>query len=86
MRLVPILRRRGLREERRNHYRRDLLELDSMRQRLEKDSVILRVHPDVAKQLKASRSDYRAELEEVLRPPVMVTADPLPHHKNSTGP
>src|SRR4030095_16655540 len=33
---------------------------------MEKDHVILRVHPDVARQLKSSRSDYMAELEETL--------------------
>jgi Ribonuclease G/E len=43
--------------------------------------VILRVHPDVAKYLKSNQNKHLEELEEVLRRPVLVKADPLLHHE-----
>jgi len=43
--------------------------------------VILRVHPDVAKVLKSNHNKYLEELEEILRRPVLVKADPLLHHE-----
>jgi ribonuclease G len=43
--------------------------------------VILRVHPDVAKLLKSNQNKYLEELEEILRRPVLVRADPLLHHE-----
>ncbi|GIU77691.1 MAG: hypothetical protein KatS3mg005_0929 [Bryobacteraceae bacterium] len=42
-------------------------------------NVVLRVHPDVARELKSTENDYLEELEEVLRRPVVVTPDPLLH-------
>ena len=42
-------------------------------------NVVLRVHPDVAKELKSTENDYLEELEEILRRPVVVTPDPLLH-------
>jgi ribonuclease G len=58
-----------------------LLEAHKIAPAIENDTVMLRVHPDVAKQLKASRSDYMAELEEILGRSVMITADPLLHNE-----
>jgi ribonuclease G len=48
---------------------------------IESKDVILRVHPDVAKFLKSHQNKYLEELEEVLRRPVLVQADPLLHHE-----
>ena len=42
-------------------------------------TVVLRVHPDVAKALKSTANDYLEELEETLRRPVLVTSDPALH-------
>jgi ribonuclease G len=42
-------------------------------------NVVLRVHPDVAKVLKATDNDYLEELEEIVRKPVLVTGDPQLH-------
>jgi ribonuclease G len=41
----------------------------------------LRVHPDVAKVLKASSNKYLEELEEILGRPVLVTGDAALHHE-----
>ena len=48
---------------------------------VEGKDVMLRVHPDVAKTLKSSANKYLEELEEILRRPVLVRADPLLHHE-----
>ncbi len=48
---------------------------------LEGKDVILRVHPDVAKVLKSNQNKYLEELEQILRRPVLVKADPLLHHE-----
>ncbi len=48
---------------------------------VEGKDVILRVHPDVAKLLKSNQNKYLEELEEILRKPVLVRADPLLHHE-----
>jgi Rne/Rng family ribonuclease len=42
---------------------------------------MLRVHPDVAKILKSNQNKYLEELEEILRRPVLVKADPFLHHE-----
>lgn len=42
-------------------------------------NVVLRVHPDVARELKSTTNDYLEELEEILRRPVVVQPDPLLH-------
>jgi ribonuclease G len=42
-------------------------------------NVVLRVHPDVAKELKSTENDFMEELEEILGRPVVVTPDPLLH-------
>ena len=46
---------------------------------IEGKDVLLRVHPDVAKSLKSNQNKYLEELEDVLRRPVLVKADPLLH-------
>lgn len=42
-------------------------------------NVVLRVHPDVAKELKSTENDFLEELEEILGRPVVVSPDPLLH-------
>ncbi len=42
-------------------------------------NVVIRVHPDVAKELKSTENDYLEELEEILGRPVVVSPDPLLH-------
>lgn len=58
-----------------------LVEAKKLAPALEGDSVVLRVHPDVAREIKSSKENYREELEEILGRPVLVTADPLLHHE-----
>jgi Rne/Rng family ribonuclease len=48
---------------------------------VEGKDAMLRVHPDVAKVLKSNQNKYLEELEEILRRPVLVRADPLLHHE-----
>jgi Rne/Rng family ribonuclease len=48
---------------------------------IESKDVLLRVHPDVAKFLKSNQNKHLEELEEILRRPVLVKADPLLHHE-----
>ena len=48
---------------------------------IEGKDVLLRVHPDVAKFLKSNQNKHLEELEEILRRPVLVKADPLLHHE-----
>jgi ribonuclease G len=48
---------------------------------IEGKDVMLRVHPDVAKFLKSNQNKHLEELEEILRRPVLVKADPLLHHE-----
>jgi ribonuclease G len=47
---------------------------------IEGKDVILRVHPEVAKHLKSNQNRYLEELEEILRRPVLVKADPALQH------
>jgi len=42
---------------------------------------LLRVNPEVAKVLKATSNSYLEELEEILKRPVAVLADPVIHHE-----
>jgi ribonuclease G len=46
---------------------------------LEGPNVVLRVHPEVAKELKSTENSYLEELEEVLRRPVLVSGDAQLH-------
>ena len=46
---------------------------------LEAFAAVLRVHPDVAKVLKASNNHFLEEIEEILGRPVLVTGDPTLH-------
>ncbi len=48
---------------------------------IEGKDVMLRVHPDVAKFLKSNQNRYLEEMEEVLRRPVLVKADPALHQE-----
>ena len=48
---------------------------------IEDEDIMLRVHPDVAMELKSSKNDYLQELEETLGCAVMIKGDPLLHHE-----
>ena len=58
-----------------------LVEAKKLAPALDRDSVVLRVHPEVAKEIKSSKENYLEELEEILGRTVLVTADPLLHHE-----
>ncbi|MBV9499034.1 MAG: Rne/Rng family ribonuclease [Acidobacteriaceae bacterium] len=58
-----------------------LVEAQKISKAIEGKDVMLRVHPDVAKVLKASDNQYLEELEEILGRPVLVTGDPTLHHE-----
>jgi ribonuclease G len=58
-----------------------LVEAQKVARAIDGKDVMLRVHPDVAKVLKASDNKYLEELEEVLGKPVLVKGDPTLHHE-----
>jgi Rne/Rng family ribonuclease len=58
-----------------------LVEAQKLARTLERENVMLRLHPDVAKELKSSKENYLEELEEILGRPVIVTGDPVLHHE-----
>src|SRR5579875_2381033 len=58
-----------------------LMEAQKIARAIESKDVVLRVHPDVAKVLKASGNRYLEELEEILGRPVLVTGDATLHHE-----
>jgi len=58
-----------------------LVEAQKISKALEGKDVMLRVHPDVAKVLKAKDNQFLEELEEILARPVLVKSDPTLHHE-----
>jgi ribonuclease G len=58
-----------------------LVEAQKIAKAIEGKDVMLRVHPDVAKVLKASDNQYLEELEEILHRPVLVKGDLSLHHE-----
>ena len=58
-----------------------LVEGQKIAKAIEGKDVLLRVHPDVAKVLKANDNRYLEELEETLGRPVLVRSDPALHHE-----
>ncbi|MBV8550079.1 MAG: Rne/Rng family ribonuclease [Acidobacteriaceae bacterium] len=58
-----------------------LVEAQKISRAIEGNDVVLRVHPDVAKFLKASDNRYLEELEEILGRPVLVKGDATLHHE-----
>jgi ribonuclease G len=63
-----------------------LVEAQKIAAAIESKDVMLRVHPDIAKTLKARDNEYLEELEEILKRPVLVRSDPtLPHEKFDLG-
>jgi ribonuclease G len=58
-----------------------LIEAQKIAKAIEGKDVVLRVHPDIAKVLKASDNRFLEELEEVLKRPVLVRGDPMLHHE-----
>lgn len=58
-----------------------LVEAHKLAKAIEGKEAVLRVHPDVAKVLKASSNRYLEEIEEILGRPVLVKGDPVLHHE-----
>jgi ribonuclease G len=58
-----------------------LVEAQKLAKTIDTKDALLRVHPDVAKLLKASDNRYLEELEEMLGRPVLVKGDPALHHE-----
>jgi ribonuclease G len=58
-----------------------LAEAQKISKAIESKDVMLRVHPDVAKVLKAKDNQYLEELEEILARPVLVKGDPALHNE-----
>jgi len=58
-----------------------LVEAQKIARAVDGKDVLLRVHPEVAKVLKASNNRYLEELEEILQRPVLVTGDATVHHE-----
>jgi ribonuclease G len=58
-----------------------LVEAQKISKAIESKDVMLRVHPDVAKVLKAKDNQYLEELEEILARPVLVKGDPALHNE-----
>nr|MDQ2712030.1 Rne/Rng family ribonuclease [Acidobacteriota bacterium] len=58
-----------------------LVEAQKIARAIQGKEVVLRVHPEVAKVLKASSNQYLEEIEEILGCPVLVTGDPTLHHQ-----
>ena len=58
-----------------------LVEAQKIAKAIEGKDVMLRVHTDVAKVLKASDNHHLEELEEILKRPVLVKGDPALHHE-----
>jgi ribonuclease G len=58
-----------------------LVEAQKIARAIEGKDVVLRVHPDVAKELKASSNQYLEELEEILGRPVLVVGDATLHRE-----
>jgi ribonuclease G len=57
------------------------VEMKKVRKQVEKDDVILRVNPEVAKELKAANGKRIQELEELAGRPVLVKNDPQLHQE-----
>ncbi len=58
-----------------------LVEAQKIARAIDRKDVVLRVHPDVAKVLKASNNQYLEEIEEILSSPVLVSGDATLHHE-----
>ena len=58
-----------------------LVEAQKIANTIEGKDVVLRVHPEIAKVLKARDNEYLEELEEVLKRPVLVKGDPTLNHE-----
>ncbi|MGH9581539.1 MAG: ribonuclease E/G, partial [Bryobacteraceae bacterium] len=58
-----------------------LVEAQKVASAIDSKDAVLRVHPEVAKVLKARDNEYLEELEETLKRPVLVKSDPALHHE-----
>jgi ribonuclease G len=57
------------------------VEMRKVRRHVENKEVILRVNPEVAKELKNDNARWLQEMEDLLRHPVLVKSDPLLHQE-----
>jgi ribonuclease G len=57
------------------------VEMRKIRKQVEKDDVVLRVNPEVAKQLKSNNGKFIQEFEELVGRTVLVKSDPLLHQE-----
>lgn len=58
-----------------------LVEAQKIASAIDGKDAMLRVHPDIAKVLKARDNQYLEELEEILKRPVLVKSDPALNHE-----
>ena len=58
-----------------------LVEAQKIASGIEGKDVVLRVHPEIAKVLKARDNEYLEELEEIVKRPVLVRGDPTLNHE-----
>ena len=58
-----------------------LAEAQKIAKALDTKDAMLRVHPEVARVLKAKDNQYLEELEEILKRPVLVKGDPTLHNE-----
>ena len=57
------------------------VEMRKVRRHIDADVVTLRVHPDVAKELKGNNGRWLTEMEELVQHPVLIKPDPLLHQE-----
>ncbi|HEX8926909.1 MAG TPA: Rne/Rng family ribonuclease, partial [Terriglobales bacterium] len=57
------------------------VEMRKVRRHIEADVVTLRVHPDVAKELKSNNGRWLTEMEELVQHPVLIKPDALLHQE-----
>ena len=57
------------------------VEMRKMAKHLEQEDVMLRVHPDVAKELKANNGRLLNEMEELTKRTIIVKSDPAVHQE-----
>ena len=57
------------------------VEMCKIAKHLEHDDVMLRVHPDVAKELKSNNAKLLNEMEEMTKRTIIVKSDPAVHQE-----
>ncbi len=56
-------------------------EMRKIRPHVEAADIVMRVNPEVAKELKSNNGKWLAEMEELVRRPILVKNDPLLHQE-----